>query len=80
MIVRIVLEGDTLAGNWLITIEHTWNKLTSPEGEATFIGLGEGSYRVVARRGSRTVELPRLEVPSHPPAELVHGVEIPETD
>ena len=73
-VVTVVLEGDsvTTPGNWLVTVEHTWSKLTSPQGEATFVGLGPGTYRISARRGGTTIDLPPVEVPETPPAEIRH--------
>ena len=67
----VALDGDSLVGNWLVTVEHTWSKLTSPAGEASFVGLGPGTYAVIARRGDEAIALPPLQIPANPPANTI---------
>ncbi|MDH3217037.1 MAG: N-acetylmuramoyl-L-alanine amidase [Candidatus Krumholzibacteria bacterium] len=45
-------------GNWLLTVDKTWNLLTDPDGSAALVGLSpHRKHRVDLRRGDRRVRM-----------------------
>lgn len=51
---RVVVDADSLPGNWLATIDGNWNFLTSPAGSARFVAPASKSPSFIHfRRGDR---------------------------
>jgi len=61
----VQIETDDSPGNWLITIDGTWNLLSDPGGFATFIGLPSDRSAIVdARRQRKRLRTPTAVPPS----------------
>jgi N-acetylmuramoyl-L-alanine amidase len=53
------IDTDSNRGNWLVTVDKTWNLLTDPGGSATFAGIPrDRAHLVELRRGNTRVSAP----------------------